>query len=189
MKVPIEISAHHLHLCQKDLEILFGKDYQLKVLKNLSQPNQFAAEETVVLANAKHRLERFRILGPVLEKTQIEISKTDAVNFGLEAPIKESGDLKESAGGLDIIGPCGKIELDKSIIIALRHLHISPTDAVKYKLQDKQLVSVRIEGERGLTFHNVMARIDPDFVWGMHIDTDEANAAGLKGGEEGEVIL
>jgi len=189
MKVPIEISARHIHLYKKDLETLFGKDYQLKVFKPLSQKGQFAAEETITLANANFRLEKVRILGPLREKTQVEICQTEARLFGIEPPIRESGDLKDSIGGLEIIGPDGKIELEKGLIIALRHIHASPTDAMKYKLKDKQLVSVKVEGQRSLIFHNVVIRVDPSFVWNMHIDTDEANAAGVKEGAEGEVIV
>ncbi|TSC96086.1 MAG: propanediol utilization phosphotransacylase [Parcubacteria group bacterium Athens1014_10] len=189
MKIPIEISAHHLHLCQKDLKILFGKNYQLNVFKPLSQKEQFAAEETVVLANENFKLENVRILGPLRNKTQVEISRTEAVHFGIQPLVKESGQLKESIGGLKIIGPNGTIELKEGIIIALRHIHASPTDALKYKVEDRQIVSVKVEGERALIFYKVVVRVDPLFVWNLHLDTDEANAAGLKGGEEGEMLL
>ncbi len=189
MKIPIEISAHHIHLCKKDLEILFGKNYKLGVLKHLSQKKQFAAKETVILANANFRIESVRILGPVREKTQVEISKTEAKCFGINSPLRQSGDLDNLNGELEVIGSKGKIDLKGGIIIPLRHIHASPTDAIKHKLKDKQIVSVKVEGERGLIFYNVMVRINPFFVWRMHLDTDEANAAGLETGEQGEVIV
>ena len=189
VKVPIEVSAHHIHLDKKDLGILFGKNYELEVLNHLSQNDQFAAKETVTLANDKFKLENVRILGPLRKKTQVEICQTEARMFGISPSVRNSSDLEKSTGGLEIIGPKGKIKLNNGIIIPLRHIHASFTEAVKYKVKNGQLVSVKVGGERGLTFHNVLVRVDPSFVWNMHIDTDEANAAGLKGGEQGELII
>lgn len=175
-------------MAKEELEALFGPGFELSSLKTLSQGGEFAASEKITIATQKDKIELARILGPLRKKTQVEISKTDAVKLGLNPPVRESGELKESLG-IILIGPNGRVEIKEGVIIAQRHIHASPTDAVKYNLKDKQMVSVKFKGERSLTFHNVVVRVSPNFVWKLHLDTDEANAAGLLGGEEGEVII
>lgn len=189
-KVIIEISAHHCHLSQNDLEILFGKNYQLTPEKPLSQIGQFAAKETVTVKIPESEITNVRILGPVRKNTQVEISKTEAYQLKVEPPVVECTCL-EKVGGCaicEIIGPRGKIKRC-ALIVAHRHLHCDPKTAQKLKLKDGQLVSVKTKGSRGLTFHNVLIRIHKDFVFRMHLDTDEGNAAGVKTGDIGEIII
>lgn len=188
IKIPIETSARHVHLSKNDLEVLFGSGYELASLKSISQEGEFAASEEVAIATGKDNIERVRIVGPLRKKTQVEISITDAIKLGLTSPIRESGELEETPG-ITLIGPKGTVDLESGVIVAQRHIHASPTDAVKYNLKDKQIVSVKIEGERGLIFNQVIVRVAQNFVWRFQVDTDEANAAGLRGGEEGEVII
>jgi len=188
IKVPIEISARHIHLSQKDFDILFGSNYQVKYLKSLSQKGQYACKETVNLKTSKLELKDVRLIYPHRKQTQIELSKTDAYKLGLNPPIRCSGKIAKSEK-ITIIGPKGKIKLNEGVIIAARHIHTSPKDAEKYHLRDGQKASVAINGERGLIFHNVIIRIDPTFVWRLQIDTDEANAAGITGKATGEVLI
>lgn len=204
LKIPIEISARHIHLAQKDLEVLFGLNYQLTPIKKLSQHNQFVCEEKIEIQNlaswgAKPHMDftfgkapdhnQVRILGPAREYTQVELSWTDFIYLGLKPFIALSGEQKKSQQELILVGPKGEIKLQKGVIIAKRHIHASPTDLEKYHLKDGQKVSVKIKSQRGLIFNEVIIRSHPSFVWTMHIDTDEANAAGLSGEKAiGEVI-
>jgi len=188
IKVSIEISARHVHLSQKDFEILFGKNYQVNYLKPLSQKGQYSCKETVDLITKTSELKKVRLIYPNRKQTQIEISKTDAYKLGLNPPIRRSGKIAKSEK-ITIVGPKGKIKLNEGVIIAARHIHTSPEDAKKYNLADDQKVSVAINGDRALTFHNVIVRIDPSFVWRFQIDTDEANAAGIENNAVGEVII
>lgn len=189
MKVPIEISARHVHLSKPDLEVLFGKDFELSKYKDLSQTGQFAAEETVDLSGPRGRLESVRILGPRRPKTQVEISETDARHLGLNPPVKNSGDL-EGTPGIKIIGRSGNVVLDKGVILASRHIHIDPDSARDIGVEDGDRIKVDVSGVRDLLFENVLVRVNPDFKLAMHIDTDEANAAGIDGdNHEGEIIL
>ncbi len=188
IKVSAEVSGRHIHLAKEELEVLFGVGFELSSLKALSQEGEFAASEKITIATPKDKIELVRVLGPLRKKTQVEISKTDAVKLGLNPPLRESNDLKDTSG-ITLTGPKGNLELKEGVIIAQRHLHSSPTDAVKYNLKDKQIVSVKFKGERSVTFHNVVVRVAPNFVWKLHLDTDEANASGLLGGEEVEVII
>lgn len=188
-KIQIEISARHIHLCQKDLNKLFGKGYELKKLKDLSQIGQFACQETVAIKTKSHEFGKVRILGPVRRYTQVEISLTDACKLGLDPPFRQSGAIKDSAG-IKIVGSRGMANLKNGVIIAKRHIHASPAEAQKYGLKEDQKVSVKVRGERALIFQNVAVRISQAFIWRMHLDTDEANAAGIKGaGCQGELIL
>ncbi|MCD6471321.1 phosphate propanoyltransferase [bacterium] len=188
IKIPIEVSARHVHLSRKDLDKLFGKGYQLTKIKNLSQPEQFAAKETITIKGKRGEIKNVRILGPVRQKTQVEISKTDAINLKIEAPVRLSGNLKNS-GGCILIGPKGKIKLKEGVIIAWRHLHIEPKLAKKYNLKNGQFVSIKVKNtKRSLTFHNVIVRVSPKFRLAFQIDTDEANAAGIDKFGEGELI-
>jgi len=178
-KIPIEISARHIHLCQRHLEKLFGKGYKLKKLKNLSQPGDFSAKETVIIKAGKREIRKVRIVGPLRKETQVELSKTDAVNLKINPPILLSGNLKKSAGGVVLVGPKGKVFLKKGVIIAKRHIHCHPKEAADLGLKDKDEVSLRVKGERGITFHNVAIRIKDNYKLCCHLDTDEGNAAGI----------
>ncbi len=185
-KVPVGISNRHIHLSDEDLETLFGEGYKLTVRNELSQTGQFAADETVTIQGPKRSMDRVRILGPTRSQTQVEISRTDSFTLGVTPPVRDSGSL-EGSPGITIIGPKGQITLDKGVIIAQRHIHMTPEDAEAFQVKDKDIVSVKVDGERALTFDNVLIRVRDDFVLEMHIDTDEANAAALSNGQMVEV--
>ena len=189
IKVKVEISARHIHLNQTDLEKLFGAGYELKKLKDLSQEGEFAAEETVTLVGPKRKLENLRVVGPVRPATQVELAYTDAFSLGLDAPLRISGDTAGSAGA-KIIGPAGEMDLAEGIIVAKRHLHIDQKEAEEFGIKNDDLVKVKVTGERGLVFENVVVRVKPNFHTSIHIDTDEANACGCgKVCSFGELIL
>lgn len=177
VKVKVEISARHIHLSQTDLEKLFGAGYELKKIKDLSQEGEFAAEETVILVGPKRKLENLRVVGPVRQATQVELSHTDAFSLGIDAPLRLSGNVAGSAGA-KIIGPAGEVDLTEGVIVARRHLHINQNEADELDLKNDDLVKVKIAGERGLVFENVVVRIKPNFHTSVHVDTDEANACG-----------
>ena len=187
-QVLVETSARHLHLSQKDLEILFGEGYQLTSKKALSQPGQFACVERVDVVGSKKTLSGVTILGPVRKATQVELSLTDARSIGVDAPIRESGDIAGS-GACKLVGPKGEIELKEGVIAAKRHIHMTPADAEAFDVKDGQTVNVRIDSDgRALTFGDVVIRVRDDFALAMHIDTDESNAACAAPGTMGEVI-
>jgi putative phosphotransacetylase len=186
-KVPIGVSARHIHLTQEHLDILFGPGARLTELKPLSQPGQFAANETVAVYGPKGSFPKVRILGPVRKATQLEISRTDALTLGLNPPVRESGDIAGSPG-IRIVGPAGEVTIEEGVIIAARHIHFHTDEAAKWGIRDKQRLRVRVGGERGLVFENVIARVSDQFALDMHIDTDEANAAGVKTGDYGEIL-
>ncbi|XOU94718.1 MAG: phosphate propanoyltransferase [Candidatus Kerfeldbacteria bacterium] len=189
MKIPIEISARHLHLSMHDLDILFGPNYSLSNFKEVSQPGQFATEETVKLVGPKGQIEKVRIVGPIRKETQVELSITDCFKLGTEPKIAVSGELDNSAGGLKIVGVAGEVNLEKGVIVAQRHLHISPTEAAKAGLKHLDTISVKINGVRDLILNNIVVRsregIDK---LALHLDTDEANAAAAKDGQQGELV-
>ena len=181
--IPIGISNRHLHLSSPDLEVLFGTNYQLQLQKELRQPGQFAALETVVLAGPKGCLERVRILGPVRKQTQVEVSLVaSAFRLGVNPPVRESGSVKDSSS-VTVIGPKGTVQLKEGLIIAQRHIHMAPSDAVKYGVTDGANVQVKLGGERGLIFDRVTVRVNPNFLLELHLDTDEANAARAGNGD------
>ncbi len=173
----VETSARHVHLSQGDLEVLFGKDAVLTNIKDLSQPGQFACAERVEIVGPKKSLPGVSILGPVRPQTQVELSATDARSIGIAtAPIRESGDLNGS-GACKIIGPCGEVEIDCGVIVAKRHIHLTPEDAAELEVEDKQIVAVKIEtADRTTVFGDVVCRVSPSYARAMHIDTDESNA-------------
>jgi len=187
-KVPVGLSNKHLHLSQEDLEALFGKGYELTPYKALKQPGQYAAEEKVDIVGPKGTIKGVRILGPVRKETQVELAITDARAIGVTAPVKESGKL-EGTPGIKLVGPAGEIEIDYGVIIALRHVHLSAEQAKEAGVQDKQMISVRFGGERGVVFDNVLVRAGDGHEAEIHLDTDEGNAAGLKNGDLGELIV
>ncbi|MGQ9599714.1 MAG: acetate/propionate family kinase [Anaerolineae bacterium] len=180
--IPVGVSAHHVHLSQADVERLFGPGYQLTPKVPLSQPGQFAAEEQVRLIGPQGVVERVRILGPARGMTQIEISRTEGYQLGINAPIRMSGDL-DGTPGLIVEGPAGQIELKRGAIYAQRHIHMTPADARRFGLQNGDVVRVRVEGDRELVFGDVAVRVSPKFKLELHLDTDEANAAGISTGD------
>lgn len=179
-EVLVEISARHVHVSQKDLETLFGEGYELTNKKWLSQPGQFACEERVRVIGAKSEFPAVSILGPVRPETQVELSLTDARSIGVTAPVRESGDLA-GTGSCKLVGPCGEVEIDHGVIAAKRHIHATPEDAENLGLENGEIVSVEIPTANGrnLTFGDVVVRVSPNYALAMHIDTDEANAAGM----------
>ena len=185
--VPVGISNKHLHLSKEHLAVLFGEGHELIVKNMLSQPGQFAAEEKVDIVGPKNTLKGVRVLGPCRKQTQIELALTDARQIGLAVPVRESGKLEGSAP-IKLIGPCGELELEEGAIAALRHIHLSAAQAEEAGVTDKQIVSVKVCGERGLIFNEVLIRCGDGHEREMHVDTDEANAAGLKNGVEVEII-
>ncbi|XXD11430.1 phosphate propanoyltransferase [Klebsiella sp. R445] len=185
--IPVGISNRHVHLSQQDVEALFGKGYVLTPFKPLRQPGQFAAEECVTVVGPKGSLTRVRVLGPTRPVTQLEISRADAFTLGVQAPVRESGQL-EQAGNALLIGPAGHVELQSQVICAWRHIHMSPQDAQRLNVSHGQKVKVGSRGERQLTFDEVVVRVRDDFVLELHIDTEEANAAGLKNGAQVTLI-
>lgn len=178
-KIPVGISNRHVHLSQEDIKLLFGRNGQLTKFKDLSQPGQYACEQKVTLVGKGGVIENVRILGPARIKTQVEVSKADTVKLGIEAPLRESGDLA-GAAGITLVGPAGSVTLQEGAIIAARHIHMHTQDAAKLGLNDRDYVAVKTIGPRGLTFNNVIIRVSDKFKLEMHIDIDEANAALLK---------
>ena len=188
MKIMVETSARHVHLSKEDLATLFGEDAVLTNKKDLSQPGQFACYERVDVVGPKGEIKGVSILGPVRSATQVELALTDARKLGIAPPIRESGDI-EGTPGCKLVGPKGEVELEKGVIAAKRHIHMTPESAKEYGLGDKQIVSVKVGGAgRMLTFGDVVVRVRSDFAPAMHIDTDESNAAGLPGTVDGEII-
>ena len=187
-KVLVETSARHVHLSQQDLETLFGEGYQLTNKKDLSQPGQFACTERVDVVGAKKTLAGVTILGPVRGKSQVELSLTDARSIGVDAPIRESGDIAGS-GACRLVGPKGEVALEEGVIAAKRHIHMTPADAEAFGVKDKDVVSVRVESAgRSLVFGDTVVRVSPKFALAMHIDTVESNAGAVAPGTMGEVI-
>lgn len=186
-KVKVEISAHHIHLNKEDFEKLFGAGAELTIKKSLSQPGMFAANETVDIRDDEFEMKHVRIVGPIRNYTQIEITETEARNFRINPPLRLSGNIKDTPG-LTVIGPKGKIDIKEGVIIAKRHVHMTLEDAVRINVKDGGLMKVKVEGERGLVFDNVIARVDKTYAWACHIDTDEGNSAGMANCGDGEVI-
>lgn len=174
----VETSARHVHVSREHLDILFGKGYELTVKKDLSQPGQFACAERVDVVGTKKTLAGVSILGPVRPATQVELSLTDARSLGVNAPVRESGDIAGS-GACKLVGPCGKVEITEGVIVAKRHIHMTPEDAAQFNVTDKEIVAVRLDTDsRSLTFGDVVVRVSNSYALAMHIDTDESNAAG-----------
>ena len=185
-KVQIETSAQHVHVTQETMEILFGKGAKLTPKKDLSQPGQFACVERVDVVGPKRTLSGVSILGPCRSADQVEISLTDARSIGLTVPVRESGDLAGTPG-CKLVGPCGEVELKEGVIVAKRHIHVTPEDAEKLGVADKEIVKVACGSEgRKLVFDDVVIRVSEKFATAMHIDTDESNACG--GASEGEIV-
>ena len=176
-EVKIGLSNKHLHLSKEHIDILFGEGHELTPTKPLVQPGQFACEEKVDIVGPKNTLKGIRVLGPARPETQVEVAMTDARTLGIKAPVRESGKL-EGTPGCKIVGPCGEVEIDHGVIVALRHVHLSPAQAEEAGVKDKDIVNIKIEGERGLVFNNVLVRSGDAHEREVHLDTDEGNAAG-----------
>jgi putative phosphotransacetylase len=186
--VPVGVSNRHIHLSAEDLETLFGKGYELTPIKDLSQPGQFACKETLTIVGPSLRpIENVRVLGPLRKQSQVEISRTDSFVLKVKPPVRESGKLDGSAP-VTIIGPKGVVTLKEGCIIANRHIHMSTEEGAAFGLKDCDYVTVEVNGERRTTFYDVQVRVHKDFRLEMHIDTDDANAAGIGNGARVKVI-
>ena len=186
LRILIEGSGRHIHVSREDLDVLFGKGFELEKKKDLSQPGQFATNQKVELVGPKGSIKGVSILGPCRKESQVEISYTDARILGLSPQIRESGDLS-GTDGCTIVGPAGQVELKQGVIVAKRHLHLTPETAQRYGIADRQIVRVRVEGPRAMVMDEVVARVSPDYADAMHVDYDELNAAALFGTVYGTV--
>ncbi len=182
-KIPVGISARHAHVTQEHLEILYGIGHQLTVYAPLYQPGAFAAKETLtIIGKRMHAIEKVRILGPVRDYSQVEVAQTEAIRLGLTPPIRDSGDLA-GAEAITLVGPAGTVYLVEGAICATRHIHMTPAQADEFGVDETSRLGVHFSGERALTLENIRPKISESYVLQMHLDTDDANAAGLKGGE------
>ncbi|MFA5235878.1 MAG: phosphate propanoyltransferase [Bacilli bacterium] len=187
--IPVETSARHIHLSPADMERLCGKGYVLPFKRPLSIPSQFVSDLRLEVIGPKSSIKNIVVLGPTRSATQVEVSATDARALGVTPPVRESGDIKNSTP-ITIRGPLGEIVIPEGVIIAKRHIHMSPEEAAYYGVKDKQVVAVKVKSaDRSLIFGDVTVRVRSDFNLTMHIDTDEANAAGLSGEVYGEILF
>lgn len=188
LSVHVGVSGRHVHLTKEHLEVLFGSSHILEPIKELSQPGQFAAKECVTLAGPKGVIEKVRVLGPTRKESQVEILHADGFKLGVKAPIRQSGKL-EGTPGITLIGPCGTVVLDHGVIVAARHIHMHTTEAAARGLVDGQIVAVEVEGPRGGRMDNVLIRANDTSALDMHIDTEEANAFGLKNESQVRILV
>lgn len=185
---PVNVSVRHLHLCREHLDVLYGKGFELEPRNKLYQPGEFAANQTVTLVGPRMRcLGDVRILGPLRKATQVEVSRTDAIYLGIDPPVRPSGN-HEGSERLILVGPVGVVHLERGVILANRHIHLSTESAEKWGLHDNQIVKVRIKTAKKTVFEDVQVRVNKAFLNDMHLDTDDGNAAGLRGGEQAEII-
>ncbi|MDR7868206.1 MAG: phosphate propanoyltransferase [Sporomusaceae bacterium] len=184
--IPVGISNRHVHLALADMLVLFGSD-RLTLCKDLSQPGQFACQEKLLVAGPKGAISDVRVLGPLRAKTQVELAPSDCVRLGIKAPVRDSGDLEDSAP-LTLVGPTGTVTVKEGAIVAARHIHMQPADAGVFGCRDGERVSVRTGGSRGLVFNEVLVRVSDMFRLELHLDLDEANAAGLRNGDTVELM-
>ena len=182
----VETSARHAHVSRAALDVLFGQGHELTNKKDLSQPGQFACEEKIEVVGPKGSL-KMSILGPCRPESQVEVSYTDARALGITPPVRESGDIAGTPG-VKLVGPCGEVELDCGVIVAKRHIHMTPEDAEALGVADKEIVSVKLNTARPTVYGDVVVRVSPKFALAMHIDTDECNAAAAFGKVEGEIV-
>ena len=184
----VEVSARHVHLTQEDVEKLFGAGKQLTYVRDLSQPGQFVCEERVEIVGPKRSIANVVILGPVRPASQVEVSMTDCFTLGVVGPVRESGDLEGSAP-IKLKGPAGEVDLPQGLIVAKRHIHMTPEDAQRLGVEDKEIVQVKVQTDRPVIFGDCVVRVSPKFALAMHVDTDEANAS-LSGrnGCQGEIV-
>ena len=187
MDVVLGVSNRHVHLCERDLKILFGENYELEVVKELVQPGEFASNSFVTIKTEKSTIEKVRVLGPIRSYTQVEISLTDAYKLGVKPPVRDSGDLAGSSA-VTLIGPNGSIDLKEGCIIATRHIHITPEQMVEFGFEGVKSVNVELPGEKGGVLYNVQFKVSPNYAFEMHIDTDDANAHMVKTGDIARII-
>ena len=185
--VKIGVSNRHIHLDREAMDALFGPGSELHPNKELGQPGQYASEESVTIKGPRGEIKRVRVLGPLRSQTQVEISKTDSYTLGVKPPVRESGHL-EGTPGVEVIGPKGSVVLKEGVIIALRHIHMHTDDAARLGVENGQVVSVRVPGDRGGVFDNVVCRVSPKYALEMHIDVDEGNGMGLATGDYVEIV-
>lgn len=186
--IPVGVSNRHIHLSTEHLEILFGKGYELTPFKDLSQPGQYACKELLTIVGPSLRpIEKVRVLGPVRSASQVEISRTDSFVLKVKPPVRESGDIAGSAP-ITIIGPKGIVTLKEGCIIANRHIHMSEDEGKAFGLKDGDYVNIEANGERKTTFYDVQVRVNKAFKLEMHIDTDDANAAGIGNGSKVKIV-
>jgi len=176
--IPVGVSVRHVHLSRSDCDALFGKDYELVRKRDVTQPGQFVTRETVDLIGPKGEVRSVAIINPLRKATQVELARTDALKLGVDPPLRESGQL-EGTPGLKLRGPAGEVEIPSGVILAMRHVHMNPDEARAFGVGDKDVIRVRAEGDREMTMGDVLVRVSPSYALDMHIDTDEANAAGL----------
>ncbi len=182
MKIPVGVSARHVHLTREHLDILFGNNYDLTKFKDLSQQGQYASNELVIIKTEKAEIKNVRVLGPVRNYTQVEISRSDAIKLGLNPPVRDSGVLDDSSS-ITIIGPKGRVDLTEGCIIANRHIHLTNEDMQKYGLENIDKVKVKVRGVKGGILDNVFLKISDSYSWELHIDVDDANAHLIKQGD------
>ena len=188
LDIPVAISARHVHLTQSSIERLFGAGHRLQPRTPLGQPGQYAAQETVTLVGPRGQLPHVRVVGPPREADQVEISRTDELTLGIDAPVRLSGQIEQTPG-VTLIGPTGRLRLAHGAILAQRHIHMNPEEAASLGLHDRQIVQVAVHGAgRELTFGEVAVRVSPHYRLELHLDTDEGNAAGLHGGDRAQLI-
>lgn len=187
-KVNVGISSKHIHLSQEHIDVLFGVGYSLTKKKDLSQPGQFAAEEMVTLIGPKGAMPGVRVLGPARKQSQVELSATDTFKIGVKPPVRDSGMINETPG-IDVEGPKGRVHMEQGVIVAARHLHMTPPDAAKYSLKDGDHVRISVPGLRGGILEHVLIRVDAAYALDLHVDTDEGNAFSLANGQQLEVLL
>lgn len=185
--VEVEASGRHVHLDRETVDALFGPGYELTHFRDLSQPGQYVCKERISIVGPKSVIHNVVILGPIRKKTQVEISATDGTALGIKAPVRESGDIAGTPGIL-LLSAKNSVQLSEGLIIAKRHIHMTPQDAEKQQVTQSEIVQVKINGDRPLIFDDVVVRISPDFATYMHIDYDEANACGFKKGIRGQII-
>ena len=185
--ISIEVSARHIHLSKEDLHTLFGNAYQLRKVRDLSQPGQFVAEETVRIIGPKGEFPQVRVLGPVRDETQIEISISDSYVLGIEPVIRMSGDIEETPGCI-VYGPMGFVILKKGVIAAKRHFHCCPDTAEKFGIKDGDSIDVEVKTERSAIIKDIVVRVSNESFDAIHLDTDEGNAFAIKSGEKGIII-
>lgn len=187
MKVKVGVSNRHVHLKREHLDILFGSDFELEKHKDLTQPGQFASTSLVTIKTDKSKLENVRVLGPLRDYTQVEISKTDAYKLGINPPVRNSGDLINSER-VTLVGPKGEITINEGCIIATRHIHLSSDHVKMYNLEGKETVSIRVKGEKGGILDNVYLKVLDGSFLELHLDTDDANAHLIKNGDIVDII-
>jgi putative phosphotransacetylase len=185
--IPMAVSARHCHLSQRDLEALFGEGYELTKKADLSQPGQFAANESITIVGPRGSLEKVRILGPARNITQVEVSQTDSIKLGLKPPLRESGDINGSAP-ITLVGPKGSLYKKEGLIIAQAHIHMTPEDASLFGVDNGEYVKIEVNGVRPITLGKVLIRVSPRYKLEMHVDTDEANAGSISRGTVGKLI-